>query len=81
VCDIQCEYCFYLEFFRKVVERQRPFRGRKAIKNALQTNGMRLTDDLPSPKSGVLNNMVRRYAPKAQALDGRWNPPAIRRAD
>lgn len=94
VCDIKCDYCFYLEklalfgkgknygmpddvlvayirqyveaqptpivefvwhggeptllgldFFRKVVELQRPFRGRKEIRNALQTNGMRLTDD------------------------------------
>ena len=94
VCDIKCDYCFYLEkhalfgkgenfrmsddvlkayirqyieaqptpivefvwhggeptllgldFFRKVVELQRPFRGQKEIRNALQTNGMRLTDD------------------------------------
>jgi len=94
VCDIKCEYCFYLEkhalfgpgenyrmsddvlaayirqyvaaqptpvvkfvwhggeptllgldFFQRVVELQRPFRDRKEIKNALQTNGMRLTDD------------------------------------
>ena len=94
VCDIKCDYCFYLEkhalfdkrenyrmsdevlkayvqqyieaqptpvvefvwhggeptllgldFFRKVVELQQPFQGRKEIKNALQTNGMRLTDD------------------------------------
>jgi uncharacterized protein len=94
VCDIKCDYCFYLEkhalfdkgenyrmsdevlaayirqyieaqptpvvefvwhggeptllgldFFRKVVELQQPFRGVKEIKNALQTNGMRLTDE------------------------------------
>jgi uncharacterized protein len=94
VCDLACDYCFYLEkpalfgkgenfrmsdevlaayisqyieaqptpvvefvwhggeptllgldFFRKIVELQRPFRGVKEIKNALQTNGMRLTDD------------------------------------
>jgi uncharacterized protein len=94
VCDIKCDYCFYLEkyalfgtgenyrmpddvlaayirqyveaqptpvvefvwhggeptlrgldFFRKVVELQQPFHGVKEIKNALQTNGMRLTDD------------------------------------
>ena len=94
VCDIQCEYCFYLEkhalfekgenyrmpdevlrayiaqyvaaqptpvvecvwhggeptllgldFFRKAVELQEPFRGQKSIRNALQTNGGRLTDE------------------------------------
>ena len=94
VCDIKCDYCFYLEkhalfgtgedyrmaddvlaayirqyveaqptpvvefvwhggeptlrgldFFRRVVELQQPFRGVKEIRNVLQTNGMRLTDD------------------------------------
>ena len=94
VCDIACDYCFYLEkralfdadkryrmsdevlkayvdgyvaaqpgpvvefvwhggeptlmgldFFRKVVELQKPHRGRKTIRNSLQTNGMRLDDD------------------------------------
>jgi uncharacterized protein len=34
-----------LDFFRKVVELQQPFRGAKELKNALQTNGMRLTDE------------------------------------
>jgi uncharacterized protein len=34
-----------LEFFRKVVELQRPFRGQKEITNSLQTNGTRLTDE------------------------------------
>jgi uncharacterized protein len=34
-----------LEFFRKVVEFQKPFRGRKEITNSLQTNGTRLTDE------------------------------------
>jgi hypothetical protein len=34
-----------LAFFRQVVELQQPFRGVKEIKNALQTNGRRLTDD------------------------------------
>ena len=32
---------------------------------------------LPSPKSGALNITMRLYAPKAEALDGRWNPPPI----
>ena len=36
---------------------------------------------LPSPKSGALGITMRLYAPKAEALDGRWNPPAIRRVD
>ncbi|MBP1655189.1 MAG: anaerobic sulfatase maturase, partial [Bacteroidetes bacterium] len=34
-----------LDFFRKVVDLQRPFQGRKEIRNSLQTNGMRLTDE------------------------------------
>jgi uncharacterized protein len=94
VCDIKCDYCFYLEkralfdsderyrmsdevlaayidqyvgaqptpvvefvwhggeptligldFFRNVVELQRPHRGRKELRNSLQTNGIRLTDE------------------------------------
>jgi hypothetical protein len=36
---------------------------------------------LPSPVKGVLGVTMRLYAPKAQALDGRWNPPAIKRMD
>ncbi|MDV5170420.1 anaerobic sulfatase maturase [Photobacterium rosenbergii] len=93
VCNIQCDYCFYLEkhalfapneryrmsdevlaayirqyiesqptpvveflwqggeptllgldFFRKVVELQAPYRQHKEIRNSLQTNGMRLDD-------------------------------------
>jgi hypothetical protein len=34
---------------------------------------------LPSPPSGTLGITMRLYAPKTQILDGRWNPPAIRR--
>ena len=94
VCQIKCDYCFYLEkralfgqgenyrmpddvlaaytaqyvrsqptpvvefvwhggeptlrgldFFRRAVALQQPFRGEKQIKNALQTNGMLLTDE------------------------------------
>lgn len=36
---------------------------------------------LPAPASGPLGITMRLYAPKAQALDGRWNPPALRRID
>jgi hypothetical protein len=34
---------------------------------------------LPAPR-GPLGVTMRLYAPGAAALDGRWNPPAIRRA-
>jgi hypothetical protein len=33
---------------------------------------------LPSPATGTLGVTMRLYAPKAQILDGRWNPPAIK---
>lgn len=33
---------------------------------------------LPAPKSGALGLTMRLYAPKPEALDGRWAPPAIR---
>jgi len=35
---------------------------------------------LPAPKSGVLGVTMRLYAPRPEALDGRWNPPAITKA-
>jgi uncharacterized protein len=34
-----------IDFFRRVVELQKPYRGEKEIRNALQTNAMRLDDE------------------------------------
>ena len=36
---------------------------------------------LPSPAQGTLGITMRLYAPRAEALDGRWAPPAIKRTD
>jgi hypothetical protein len=35
---------------------------------------------LPSPASGAASITMRLYAPKSETIDGRWAPPAIRRA-
>ena len=35
---------------------------------------------LPAPL-GKLGITMRLYAPRAEALDGRWNPPAVKRVD
>jgi hypothetical protein len=32
---------------------------------------------LPAPKRGALGMTLRLYAPKAEALNGRWNPPPV----
>lgn len=41
----------------------------------------RVSNWLPSPKKGAINITMRLYAPKAEALDGRWNPPPVRRVE
>ena len=34
---------------------------------------------LPAPKSSSFGVVLRLYAPKREALDGRWVPPAVQR--
>ena len=36
---------------------------------------------LPAPKSGPLGLTMRLYAPRQVALDGRWNPPPLKRIE
>jgi hypothetical protein len=36
---------------------------------------------LPSPAQGALSVTMRLYAPRAEALDGRWAPPWIRKVN
>jgi hypothetical protein len=36
---------------------------------------------LPTPKSGVMGPTLRIYGPRAEALDGRWEPPALKRVN
>ncbi|NCO74039.1 MAG: DUF1214 domain-containing protein [Cyanobacteria bacterium] len=36
---------------------------------------------LPSPAEGVLGVTMRLYAPKPSALNGIWNPPAVKQVD
>jgi hypothetical protein len=35
----------------------------------------------PSSRKGALGLTMRLYSPKAQALDGRWSPPAVKRVE
>ena len=36
---------------------------------------------LPAPPKGASGVTMRLYAPRADALDGRWNPPAVKRVE
>jgi hypothetical protein len=36
---------------------------------------------LPSPSAGTLGVTMRLYAPRMEILDGRWNPPPLRRVE
>jgi hypothetical protein len=38
----------------------------------------RVSNWLPSPASGTVGITMRLYSPRAEVLDGRWNPPPIR---
>jgi hypothetical protein len=49
------------------------------IRNA-DPGGDKSSNWLPSPASGEFNLTMRLYAPRLQALDGRWSPPPVRRA-
>ena len=41
--------------------------------------GTKESNWLPSPPTGKLGITMRLYAPKPQALDGRWTPPKVKR--
>lgn len=41
--------------------------------------GNKTANWLPSPATGATGITMRLYAPQPQALDGRWNPPAIQK--
>ena len=43
--------------------------------------GVRDANWLPAPAQGAMSVTMRLYAPRSEALDGRWAPPVIRRAD